>query len=287
MNRTYGCITTFNKPYYEEMAHYMIETYDKFWPKDINLYAYLEDFKLPIVSSNIVTYDIFEKCNPDLQSFLDWRGQHFTRGFSFKAYTFINAARTMTEDVLIYLDADSITFRPIKKEFLDKVLPEDTLAAYMGVTMDKGKYKGTNLQNAETCIFFVNLKHPGANDFVNHYEHIYNSREIDDRERFRKPHDTWAFTECVQLAEKAGHKIHDLHSERKAHSPLKETMLAKYFRHFKAARKNDPNKGKYIDKITKGAEAKDLDAIEKKNKRSVNLKKTDLRWDKKTGTWIE
>lgn len=285
MNRTYGCITTFNKPYYDEMAHYMIETYCKFWPKDINLYTYLEDYTLPVKEPNIIEYDVYEKCNPQLQNFLDWRGDHFTRGFSYKAYTFIHAAKTMKEDVLIYLDADSITFREITKEYINKIIPEDTLAAYMGVTMDKGKYKGTNLDNAETCIFFINLKHPGATDFINHYEHIYESREIDDRSRFRKPHDTWAFTECVQRARSAGHKINDLHPERKAHSPLKETVLAKYFRHFKAARKNDPNKGKYIEKITKGAEAKDLDILEKKNKRQVNLKKTDNKWNKKTGTW--
>jgi len=278
---TYACITTFNEQYYHEMATNMIETYKQFWPQDIKLYAYTENFKLPKEAEgvNIVEWDIHEKCDPALQSILDWRGKHFTRGMLFKTYAFIHATKNLDVDVIIYLDADSVTYRPITHKFLDGLLPNNELTAYMGVTMNKGKWVGNETENAETCIYLFNNKHVYSKEFMEHYEEIYESRDIDDRERFKKPHDTWAYTECVQRALAKGHKVNDLHAIRKAHSPLKETVLGKYFRHFKAARKNDPNKEKYIKKIIKGAEVKDLDRLEKKNKKHGNLKEME-KWSR-------
>lgn len=282
MSKTYACITTFNQKYFEEMAKSMVDTYKQFWPKDIPLYVYTENFNLPDQSKaeNIIEWDIHEKCDPKLRNILDWRGDHFTRGMLYKSYAFIHATKNIDADVIIYLDADSITYREITHNFLDSLLPNNELTAYMGVTMSKGKWKGNETENAETCIYFFNNKHIGAEDFMKHYEHIYESRDIDDRQRFKKPHDTWAFTECVQQALALGHKVNDLHPQRTAHSPLKETILGKYFRHFKAARKNDPNKEKYIQKIIKGAEAKDLDKLEKKHKKHGNLKNPSLKWTK-------
>lgn len=282
MPKKYACITSFNETYYNEMAKSMVETYNHFWPKDIKLYIYTENFKLPqeATGENIVEWDIHEKCDPQLKDILEWRGDHFTRGMLFKTYAFIHATKNIDADVIIYLDADSITYRNITHSFLDSLLPNNELTAYMGVTMSKGKWKGNETENAETCIYLFNNKHPGAQKFMEHYENIYESRAIDDRERFKKPHDTWAFTECVQLALAQGHLVNDLHSQRTAHSPLKETVLGKYFRHFKAARKNDPDKEKYIKKIIKGAEAKDLDRLEKKNKKHGNLKNPNLKWTK-------
>lgn len=245
----YIAITTFNKPYYDNMAHKMVETYLKFWPKDIPLYVYTEDMKLPVQAENLKELDIYENC-PGLKEFLDWRGDHFTRGMAFKTYSFISAFKNIECDVIIYLDADSVTYKTITREFLDSLLPNKELTAYMGVTMNKGKWQGNETENAETCIYLFNKQHAGAKQFMDHYEYIYESREIDDRQRFKKPHDTWAFTECVQRALANGHLINDLHPTRKAHSPLKETVLGDYFRHFKGARKLDNNIDSYVDELT-------------------------------------
>jgi len=267
-------ITTFNEIYYNNMAKSMVETFLHFWPKDIELHVWTEDFNIPVQAKNLKQHNVYD-C-PGLTEFLDWRGNHFTRGFSYKAYTFMHAAKTLDADIIIYLDADSVTYRPITREWILEQLPNNELCAYMGVTMSKGKWAGTNKENAETAIFWFNNSHEYAKDFVEHYTNIYESREIDDRERFPKPHDTWAWTECVLKAKELGHSVVDFHPERKAHSPLKETKLGRYFRHFKAARKNDPNKEKYIEKIIKGAEAKDLDRLEKKHKKHNYLKDPNL-----------
>ena len=271
--KTYACITTFNQDYYDQMANQMVSTYLEFWPKDIPLYCYTEDMKLPIQAGNLHELDVYDSCNPELQSYLDYIGKHFSRGFAYKAFAWIHACRTLDVDQIIYLDADSVTYRPITKEWLDDILKYDELVAYMGVTMSKGKWAGTNKQHADSGIYWFNKKHWYAEKFIDRYENIYISREVNtDKDRFPKPNDAYVLADCVTDALDNQIKIVDFHPERTAHSPLKETILGKYFRHFKGARKKDPKMDKYINKIKKGAERKDLDKLEKKNKKHGKLK---------------
>lgn len=268
---TFACITTFNEDYYNNMAYAMVKTYKKFWPSDINLYVYLEDFTLPeeAKAPNIIEYDIFEKCYPNFQATLDWLGtkRNYIRGFLFKTYAFIHAVRNLKEDVIIYLDADSLTFKTIDKNWLLSLLPDNSLTAYMGVTMNKGSMK----ENAETCIYMFDKTHKGAKDFIDHYEHIYESRDIMDESRFEKPHDTWAYTECVQKAKAAGHRINDVNHNRKSQSPLRFTEFGKHFRHFKGKRKVDSEFNTYVDMIMNEESMKVIDRLINKNKKDKTL----------------
>jgi len=236
--KTFACITTFNQDYYDQLANKMVETYLEFWPKDVPLYCYTEDMSLPLSAENLKEIDIYEACNPNLKDYLDYIGTHFSRGFAYKAFAWIHACRTLDVDQIIYLDADSVTYRVITKEWLDSILPEDKIAAYMGVTMNKGKWRGSNVQHADTGVYWFNRRHEFANAFINRYENIYLTKEVDNRERFPKPNDAYVFADCVVDAQNNGVESVDFHPERTAHSPLKETVLGKYFRHFKANRKD-------------------------------------------------
>jgi len=274
--KKFACITTFNKDYYDHMANKMVETYLEFWPKDIPLYCYTEDMTLPIQADNLIEWDIYEKCNPELQSYLDYLGKHFSRGFAYKAFCWIHACRNIDADEIIYLDADSVTYRSITHEWLENILPVDNIVAYMGVTMNKGKWAGTNKEHADSGIYWFNKNHDYAKQFVDRYENIYLSREVKtDKDRFPKPNDAYVLADCVVDAKSKGVNSVDFHPQRTAHSPLKETILGKYFRHFKGARKKDPKMDSYIEKIKSGAERKDLDKQEKKNKKHGKLKELD------------
>ena len=264
-----ACITTFNQDYYDQMAKTMVETYLEFWPKDIPLYCYTEDMVLPIEADNLKSIDVYT-C-PGLQDYLDYIGTHFSRGFAYKAFAWIHACRTLDVDEIIYLDADSITYRTITREWLESILQNNELLAYMGVTMNKGKHAGH--EHADTGIYWINKNHEYFDTFVNRYEDIYISRQVKtDKDRFPKPNDAYVFADCAVDAKQKGHTLVDFHPERKAHSPIKETILGKYFRHFKGARKKDPKMDQYIEKMKSGAERKDLDKQEKKNKRHGDLK---------------
>lgn len=270
--KTFACITTFNQDYYDQLANKMVETYLEFWPKDIPLYCYTEEMKLPVSADNLKELDVYEACNPNLQEYLDYIGTHFSRGFAYKAFAWIHACKNIEADQIIYLDADSVTYRAITHEWLDSILPENKIAAYMGVTMNKGKWQGSNVQHADTGIYWFNRKHAYAESFVNRYEQIYLTKEVNNRDRFPKPNDAYVFADCIVDAQQHGVENIDFHPERTAHSPLKETILGKYFRHFKGARKKDPKMDSYIEKIKSGAERKDLDKQEKKNKKHGQLK---------------
>ena len=111
------------------------------------------------------------------------------------------------------------------------------------------------------------------NERVPGSRYIYLTKEVKtDNVRFPKPNDAYVLADCVTDALDNNVKIVDFHPQRTAHSPLKETVLGKYFRHFKGARKKDPKMDNYIEKITSGAERKDLDKQEKKNKKHGKLK---------------
>lgn len=236
--KTIATVTTMNQAYYDNIGRDMIDAYIKYWPKDITLYVYTEGFTLPVTAPNIVCRDINEYCDPGLQGFLDWRGKHHTRKFAYKAYTWISACKTIDADVLIYLDADTETKKPLPRSFVESLLPDDKLISYMyarasAIENDKEVY----FDNAETCIYLFNRRHSFATQFMDRYESIYETREIANSAVFRKAHDTWVLTECVRVAEQAGAGMVNLHPQKDRRTPLKATILHEYFSHYKGKSK--------------------------------------------------
>jgi hypothetical protein len=235
---TYACVTTMNKDYFDNIGYQMIESYIKYWPKHINLYVYLEDFELPYTERNIITLDISEKCNPNMQSFINDTKKSM-RKFAYKAYAWMHACKTLPQDTLIWLDADTETIDNVEETFLDTILPNNELIAYMYAPGEIITRSGEKVpaDNAETCIFFYNNKHAYANQFMQRYEHIYESRELHDKYRFGKPHDTWATIDCVKWADENGIETVNLHPTKKNRTPLKKTVLVDYFTHAKGKSK--------------------------------------------------
>ena len=235
---TYATVTTMNKEYFDNIGYQMIESYIKHWPKNINLYVYLEDFELPYNEPNIITLNIDKCCNPNMQSFINDTKRRF-RKFAYKAYSWMHACKTLSQDTLIWLDADTETTVDVNETFLDTILPNNELIAYMYapglITNRNGEI--VHADNSETCIFFYNNKHANAKQFMQRYEHIYESRELHDPFRFAKPHDTWATIDCVKWANENGIETVNLHPTKKNRTPLKKTVLGEYFTHAKGKSK--------------------------------------------------
>ena len=237
--RTFAAVTTMNQAYFDRIGCHMLESFVRYWPRDFPLYVYTEDFDLPIQAANIRTRDLYQEVGPRLQAFLDWRGEHHTRKFAYKAYAWIRATETLTEDVLFYLDADTETKKSVPWSFLQGLIPEDTLLAYMyaratGIDADGQEQF---FDNAETCIYAFNQRHPFAAEFQQRYTDIYETREIANSAVFRKSHDTWVMAECVRLAERNGARINNLHPDRDRRTPIKATVLWEYFSHYKGKTK--------------------------------------------------
>lgn len=236
--RSLAAVTTMNRAYYDTIGHVMIESFCKHWPSDVMLYVFTENFELPISAPNIQTIDLFETCGSDLQAFLDWRGQHHTRKFAFKAYTWITACKMLTEDTLMYVDSDTETKQTVPRAWLDTVLPEDHVLAYMYARATAWEnHREVYYDNAETCIYFFNRRHWFAAEFMRRYEEIYQTREIGNSAIYKKSHDTWVMAECVRHAEQAGAGVVNLHPERERRTPIKATILYEYFDHYKGKTK--------------------------------------------------
>jgi hypothetical protein len=236
--KTYAAVTTMNKAYYDLIGHAMIDSFIKYWPKSIKLYVFTEGFDLPVNAANIISKDVFEVCDPGLSSFLEWRGKHYTKKFAFKAYTWINACKILDEDILIYLDADTETKKSVPLNFIENILEDNSILAYMyaPATVEENG-KTIIIDNAETCIYWFDNKHTFSKKFMQHYEDIYESRRISDHTVFRKPHDTWVITDCVRFANNNDIKTTNLHPEKNSRSPIKKTILYEYFSHFKGKSK--------------------------------------------------
>ena len=69
MKRKIELITTYNKKYYDICAKKMIETFIKFWPKDVHLYAYYQEQEPEIFADNLHYIDLYAE-NPQLKRYL-------------------------------------------------------------------------------------------------------------------------------------------------------------------------------------------------------------------------
>jgi hypothetical protein len=66
--RTLAVVTTCNRSGYEQYGRRMVETFDRFWPKDVKLFLYAEGFRPDRPSERIIPVDLLEAC-PGLVAF--------------------------------------------------------------------------------------------------------------------------------------------------------------------------------------------------------------------------
>ena len=139
-------VTTFSKSGYDLYGRGFLDGFLKYWPKDINLYLFLDP---PLTSydivpiSNIVVKDLSAESNiHGFMSDFGWmRNMSDPRNYRFQGSRFSHKIFALTapclpnDGVRIWLDADTVTFKPIDRIYLSKCLPSDTeLASYLGRT---------------------------------------------------------------------------------------------------------------------------------------------------------
>jgi hypothetical protein len=252
----YRAITSLNQSYYNMIGHKMLETFSNFFPVNISIYS--EDMSADVdISKNI-----------ELNNFLDDLGESRARGFAYKAFSIIDSL-DRDFDRLIYLDADLICFRPMSIDFINNLM-SDELVTYIGVTNEKFG------SHSDSCFFILNKLHPFFSKFADEYKRVYYSRDILNSDKFVKPNDSYVLAHCINYAEQNGHKCRDLHPERTGLSPVKETVLGSYLRHFKASGKFNPKMLGHIDKainaLKKGKDVdKTLELLDRRLRRKDDL----------------
>ena len=73
MSRHIEVATTYNKKYYDLCGKKMVESFVKWWPKDVTLHVYYQEQQPEILEDNIVYHDLYQ-VQPQLKQFVNkWK----------------------------------------------------------------------------------------------------------------------------------------------------------------------------------------------------------------------
>ena len=96
-------ITSFNQDYYDLIGKNCVETWLKYWPTNLTLTCYVEEFRLPDHPRlNQISFDDFKPEYYEFQSTAEKQVHKFAK----KAWSFIHAMENSTADRIVWLDAD-------------------------------------------------------------------------------------------------------------------------------------------------------------------------------------
>jgi len=159
-------------------------------------------------------------------------------------------------DYVIWLDADTYSFRPMPESFLIELLPQDSLITYLGRENPKLADGG---KDPECGFVGYNLNHPEIKNLNNDWEDLYINAGI-----FKL---TSGWTDCSSLwylskkyQKEKGAKVNDIGyaSGVKGHHVFINSVLGLYMDHFKGNRKESGTSWRKDFKPQSRAETKDI-----------------------------
>ena len=199
--RRYAVVTTCSEAGWSEYASKMVASLLEHFPKSVSIYLYV-DFRVKLSDPRLVVRMIDETC-PDLVDFhnrlsaLDFgRGARIAsrghekafdaamlwnaRKFSFKVFSVEHAVLNSDEDVMIWLDADSLAFDAVSEDLLGSTIPETAMAGYLGRSW---KY-------SECGYVAYNKHHPLTEAFVRAVADMYRTGSVFSLKEW---HDSYVF----------------------------------------------------------------------------------------------
>ena len=168
-------ITSFNQTYYDLIGKDCVETWLKYWPKELTLTCYVEEFRLPEHPRlKQISFDNFKPEYYEFQATADKQ----VRKFAKKAFSFIHAMENSTADRIVWVDADVLSVDHLPLELLQNVLPSNVLSTHMGVTYTAAKDGSPGRWFVpETGFFAVNTHHSQFKEFASEYKRHYVERD--------------------------------------------------------------------------------------------------------------
>jgi hypothetical protein len=188
--------------------------------------------KLTQIPNGVRRSNQLQGLDKDKESFL-WDAVRFSN----KVFCVINAVRNSQEyDYVLWIDADTFTFRPVPLNFFSNLLPMDTMLTYLGrenpMLNDGGVYP-------ECGFVGYNLKHVEIQNFINDWEDLYKTGNVF---KILEWHDSFVFWHLTKLyREQKNIKINDIGYQKgvKGHHVFINSELGLYMDHFKGKRKTN------------------------------------------------
>jgi hypothetical protein len=253
--KTLTVVTTFPPNRWTAYAKRMVESHIEFWPDDVMLCAYYEKDK-PNLEHEKIKFINIEEANPELVNFkqrhrndpvANGEVQEIPNGvrrnpeagnndkgkgsylwdavrFSHKTFAVDHAIKNADTDYVLWLDADTYTFRPITKDFVFDLLPDDKLLNYLG--------RGDIYPECGWVCY--NQRHPKITKFMSYWTDMYINDTIFNELEW---HDSYLFWQCVKrIAPNEGVDI-GKGAGAKGHHVFINSQLGSYIDHMKGKRK--------------------------------------------------
>ena len=198
----YTIITTFNQSGLDRYGQRMIDAFDRHWPADVDLVVYTENCQPAVTSDRVQIVDLMA-ASPDLVNFKQLHSNNpIANGqvakdtgvpfkdnafkwdavrFSHKVFSVIHACQNINSDWIIWLDADTVTFRDVPEDFLAKICDSTAMACYLG---RREKY------HSECGWVAYNRGHQDLQDFVHRWRDLYMTGDLFN---LREYHDSFVF----------------------------------------------------------------------------------------------
>lgn len=251
--RSFAVLTTTNKRIFDDYCLENIKFFVKYWPKEIKLHVFLEDFVAENPDPNRVVYYDLHKTIPSLYS-LKLRNKnlkidptdeklknikskpHKDKTYIFdyvrfanKSYVIFYGIENIDVDYIIWLDADVRTHTEIPLSFLEKICPEDSMVSYLR--------RDNNY--TETGFLAFNRRHPKINNYLQIAKDIYENDKIYSIDYFKS-----GYTDCHvfdytlnKIVTTFGTKVFNLNERGEKSHPFINSQLGLYMDHFKGERR--------------------------------------------------
>jgi hypothetical protein len=193
MNRNYAFVSTCSRDGWTEYGEKFVRSFLKYYPASTRLYMYI-DFA-PTVKHDRIIYRNTSECY-GLESFQNNIGRlPFARGktivsdlhivwnagkFAFKVFSVEHCVLNAEEDVVTWIDADTIAFRRMNLDFISSLIPPYCLLNYLGRS---NKY-------TECGYVSYNKQDPLCDEFVRNFAELFRSGAIFSLKEW---HDSYVF----------------------------------------------------------------------------------------------
>jgi len=146
--RTFTVTTTWGQKHWDVYAKRCVTSILNNWPQEVKKIFYPDNIQQKIVAGN-TSYFSLKKHQPELQKFIDRNSnnklikermdkpmrsafEYDAVRFSYKVFCMLDAAERCDTDVLIFIDADTVTYKSIPIEWLDHISPPDKFTTFLG-----------------------------------------------------------------------------------------------------------------------------------------------------------
>ena len=248
----YTVITTFHQAGLELYGQRMIDTFEKYWPDNVNLVVYAENCNPNFEKNNIEIVPLLDSskecrrfvkrhrdnpeahggCGPHNKS--DWSEKKSFKWqavrFCYKVFAVQHALNNIDSDWIIWLDADSHTHSTVTTEWLETVCPDNYDFSYLG---------RTDRYHSECGWVGYHKSTEFAVDFANRFADMYINDEIFDHKEW---HDSYIWDIVRREIELQGASFYNLNPEPDtkglAGHPFINSELGRCLDHMKGDRKH-------------------------------------------------